>query len=122
MAYDEANAQVRRELHTGNITGAASASMNKFMFFQAATLKKVHGLVATAGTNASAGIDIYVGTTSVGAVTFGTNTAGYTVSSSALDSSVPASGLVEIKGKANSATMVVSLSLEYEVLDDAVQS
>lgn len=122
MAYDSANSVVRRELATGNITGVAGATMNKFLFYQKATLKQVHALVATAGTNASAGVDIYVGTTSVGAITVGTNTAGSTASSGTLNAAIPALGMVDVRGKANSATMVVSLAMEFDVAHDATQT
>lgn len=120
--YDNANSTVRREINQPNVAGAASASMAKFLIFQKSRLKKVHAMVVTAGTNASAGFDILVGTTSVGAITFGTDTAGTTYSSALLDADIPALGYVDIKGKANSATAVVSLDLELHVLPDAVQS
>jgi hypothetical protein len=122
MAYDSVNAEVRREVQQSGIAGAASATMAKFLFFQKSKLKKVHVLVTTAGTHASAGVDILVGTTSVGAVTIGTEAAGYVASSALLDAAIPASGVVEIKGKANSATAVVSVSIEHEVDHDAVKS
>jgi hypothetical protein len=122
MAYDSANAVIRRELSTGKRTGVASASVDKFMFFQKAMLRKVHAQVVVAGTNAAAGFDIYVGTTSVGAVTLGTNTAGSVASSSAINAEIPASGHIDIQGKANSATLQASFVIEYDVVHDAVQS
>lgn len=122
MSYDNANAEVRRELCQAGIAGAASAAMAKFLIFQKSKLKKVHALVTTAGTNAAAGFDVYVGTTSVGAVVFGTEVAGTVVRSALLDAAVPASSLIELRGLANSATAVVSVVLEYEVEHDAVKS
>lgn len=122
MAYDNQEFQQRREAHLGNVTGAAAASLNKYMFFQAAKLKKVHGMVTTAGTHTAAAFDIYVGTASVGSLAFGTNTAGVVVHSAALNTTIPANGYVELKGPANSATLVASVVLEYEVTPDAVKS
>lgn len=122
MAYNDPNYTVRQERGINNLTGIASTAMSRSLFFQKARLKKVHALAITAGTNDSAGVDILVGTTSVGAITIGTTAAGATYSSGALDAAIPALGYVEIKGKANSATMVNSYVLEYEVLPDAVQS
>lgn len=122
VGYDASNYTVRRELHTGHITGAASASMQKFLFFQAAQLKKVHALVVTAGTNTAAAVDVYVGTASVGSLAFGTNTAGVVLHTAALNTTIPANGYVELKGAATSATLVGAFSLEYEVEPDAVQS
>lgn len=122
MSYDDANSSTRREVSLPNVVGVASATMVRHLQFQKARLKKVHALVNVAGTNAAAGVDIFIGTTSVGAVTVGTNTAGSTASSALIDSDIPALGMVEIKGKANSATMNVSLILEEQVLPDATQS
>jgi hypothetical protein len=120
--YDSPNATIRRELQTGHITGAAGASMQKFHFFQKARLKKVHAIVVTAGTNANAAVDVYVGTASVGSLAFGTNVADTVLHSAALDTEIPANGMVELKGAANSATLVGSFNIEYEVLHDAAQS
>ena len=122
MAYDSANAEVRREIQTAAITGAASASMAKFHMFQATMLKAVHALVVTAGTNTAAGIDIYVGTSSVGSITFGTDTAGTVEHSGLIDADVPANGLIEFKGKATSSTMAAVYCIEHEVSPDAVVS
>lgn len=122
MNYDTPNALIRQESRINNLTGIASTSMTKSLFFQKTKLKKVHAICITAGTNGSAGVDIYVGTTSVGALTFGTDTAGSTYSSAALNVDVPALGFVELKGKANSATMVHSYVFEHQVYYDAVQS
>lgn len=122
MSYDSANSTVRQELRPGHLTGVASASMQKFHFFQAAILKKVHATVVTAGTNAAAAVDIYNGTASVGTIVFGTNTAGTVLHSGALDASVAANSYVELKGIANSATLVGAFSIEYQTAADAVAS
>jgi len=122
MAYDHPEALVRFEHKINNLTGSASASMTKVLFFQKSKLKKVHALAITAGTNDAAGVDIYVGTTSVGAIVIGTSTAGTTYSSAAIDADIPALSFVELKGKATSSTMVDSYVLEYDVYHDAVRS
>lgn len=122
MSYDDPNFAIRREDKLSEVAGAASASMAKVMYFLHSRLKKVHAICHTAGTNASAGVDIYVGTTSVGAIVTGTDTAGTVYHSSLLDADIPANSFVELKGKANSATMVHSFSLETEVLPDASET
>ncbi len=122
MAYDNAAHNIRREINVPNVTGIASTTVRKVLMFQKSRIKKVHGMVVTAGTNDVAGFDILNGTTSVGAITFGTATAGSTFSSGAIDSTVEALGHLDIKGKATSATLVASLVIEHEVLHDAVQS
>lgn len=122
MAYDSPNASVRREINQAGIAGAAAAAMAKFHIFQKTVLKKVHWLVTTAGTNATAGFDVYVGTSSVGTVVFGTNTAGVVVRSALLNAEVPADSVIELRGKADSATAVGSVTLEHEVSPDAVAS
>lgn len=119
MAYDDANANVRREVSTGIIAGADGASMAKFLMFQKTRLKAVHAVVTTAGTDTGAGVDIFVGTSSVGAIALGTSTAGVQVSV-ALDAAVPAKGVIELKGKADSATLKAAFVLEHEVDPDAV--
>lgn len=121
-AYNHPNYAITRQLLTGNLTGADAASINKFHFFLAAKLKAVHGTVVTAGTDTAAAFDVYVGTASVGSLAFGTNTAGVQKHTAVLDAAVPQNGVVEIKGKANSATLVASLCLEYEVTPSADES
>lgn len=120
--YDHPNCTVRRERNMDNRTGVASATFAKTLFYQKAVLKAVHSVVVTAGTNTAAGYDIYVGTTSVGAVTTGTDAAGTVHTSGALNSAIAANTIVDLRGKANSATMVNSFVLEYEVEPDAVQT
>lgn len=119
MSYDAPGAQVRQEIFSPNLAGASSASLQKFLMFQATRLKAVHALIVTAGTNAAAGFDVYVGTSSVGAVTCGTNTAGVVVDSGLINAAVPAKGVVEIKGKATSDTLVASLTIEHQPNWDA---
>jgi hypothetical protein len=119
MAYDAPGAQVRHEIFVPNLVGQASASLQKYHMFQATRLKAVHALIVTAGTNTGAGFDVYVGTASVGAVVCGTNTAGVIVDSGLIDAVVPAKGLIEIKGKPNSATLVASLTIEHQPAWDA---
>lgn len=119
MSYDGPN-YARKESRANNVAGAASASMTKFLYFAHTRVKKVHAIVNTAGTNTAAGIDIYNGTTSVGEITVGTGAAGVTASSGLLDATISALGFLEIKGKASSGTLNLSLAIEEEVLPDAV--
>jgi hypothetical protein len=120
VTYDHPNCTVRREIHVNNLTGIASTAMQRIIMHQAFKLKAVHSLVVTAGTNDVAGVDILIGTTSVGAITHGTDTAGSINTSGAINSTGTANDYIELKGKATSATMVNSYSIEYEVLPDAV--
>jgi hypothetical protein len=120
--YTDPNANTRREINAANVAGAAGASMAKFLMFQKTRLKKVHCLVVTAGTNAAAQVDIFNGTSSVGSIVVGTNTAGAVLHSAAIDSDIPANGLIELKGAANTATFVGSFAIENEVAFDADQS
>lgn len=113
MRYDHQNRAVR-EYTQNNITGVASTTITKFHVYAAGTLKRVSALIATAGTNASAGVDIYVGTTSVGAITVGTSLAGVAADSGVIDVAIPAAGMIDIRGKANSATMVLSFCAVVE--------
>lgn len=117
--YAHPNCTVRREIHVNNITGIASATFQKIMLFQKAKLKRVKSLVVTAGTDTAAGVDIYNGTTSVGAITHGTDAANSVNDSGVLDVTVDQNSFIDLRGKANSATMVNSYVLELEVLPDA---
>lgn len=120
--YDHPNCVVRREVHANNLTGIASTMFQRILFFQKTRIKAVHSLVITAGTNAAAGVDLLNGTTSVGAIVHGTDAAGSINTSGAVDSDIAANGYLELKGKATSATMVNSYSIECEVLQDAVHT
>lgn len=118
--YTEPNCTVRREINAANVAGVAAGSMAKFLHYQKTVLKAFHCLVVTAGTNAAAQVDIYVGTASVGSIVVGTNTAGTVLDSAAIGVAVPANGLIELKGAANTATFVGSFAIEHEVTPDAV--
>jgi len=118
MSYDSVNPSVTRETHANNLTGIASTAFQRILFFQKAKLKGVKSLVVTAGTNAAAGVDILIGTSSVGAITHGTDTAGTVNSSGDINSDIAAGSYVELKGKATSATMVNSYTIVYEVYHD----
>lgn len=122
MAYDDAAFSIRREINAPNIAGADEASMAKFLQFQATRLKAVHALVCVAGTSTAAGLDVFIGTASVAEVILGEDEPGSVVHSGRIDLDVPANGLIEIKGKADSATLVVSLSIEHEVSPAAAES
>jgi hypothetical protein len=122
MSYDNANSTVRREVQVNNLLGIASTMMARILFFQKTRVKKVHALVITAGTNDAAGVDLLNGTASVGAIVFGTATAGTLANSGTLDADIAANSYLEIKGKATSATMVDSYSIECQVLPEAAQT
>lgn len=119
MGYDNPNATITREHCLGLITGVASAQMAKFRMFQKQKLLEVVATVQTAGTNTVAGFDIYVGTTSVGAVTVGTNAAGVSVSSGAINAEVADDTAIELRGKATSATMVLGVTMATKAYHDA---
>lgn len=122
MRYDHPNALITREIHVNNVTGIATTSIQKVLIFQKSKLKAVHSYVITAGTNDAAGVDILIGTTSVGAITHGTDTAGSVNTSGAINSDVAANTIIDIKGKATSATMVNSYTIELQVYHDAAQT
>lgn len=122
MSYDSPGQSIARETRAANLASVASASIAQYAYFQKTRVKQVRCRVVVAGTNAAAGLDIFNGTASVGAITFGTNTAGSVIASGALNTDIPADGWLEIKGKANSATAVVSLVIEERVLQDAADS
>jgi hypothetical protein len=122
MAYDSPNANTVRETHVNNLLGTATTAMKRILFTQKAKLLGVKSLAITAGTNDAAGVDILIGTTSVGAVVNGTTAAGAVASSGDINSDIAAGSYVELKGLATSATMVNSYSIVYEVYHDDASS
>lgn len=120
--YSHPNCTVRRETHTGLITGIASTEYFQWLAFQKAKIRKVSYLVSVAGTADAAGIDFYNGTTSIGALTIGTGAANSVVTSTDLATTIAAGGRFAFKGKANSATMAGYYTIEYEVLQDATHT
>lgn len=120
--YTHPNVTVRRETHTALLTGVASTNFYQWLAFQKAKIRKISYLIVTAGTNDAAGIDFYNGTTSVGALTIGTNTAGAVLTSSDLATTLASGAAFSFKGKANSATMAGYYTIEWEVLQDATHT
>lgn len=119
-AYNSAEYGIQRYVVDPKVTSAASATAQKYLLFAAARLKAVHWLPLTAGTNTAAGLDIYVGTNSVGSLTFGTNTT--QADSGLINADMADNAVLELKGKANSGTAVGSVNIEYEILPGAQES
>lgn len=122
MAYDDPNFSVRREIQVDSTYGAAGVSVRKFAFFQETKIKKVHAVVDIPGTNTDEGFDIFVGTSSVGAVVCGDAAEGVLSSSPILDVVINAGGVLDIKGAANNSSLEACLIIEHEVEPDAVRS
>jgi hypothetical protein len=97
----------------------ASQPAAKFPAHVAMKVKRISGCVVVAGTNDSAGYVVLIGTTSVGAITFGTNTAGSFVSGLTQDITLSSGGNLGFSTKANSATMVTDLMIEFQVIPGA---
>jgi hypothetical protein len=122
FAYDhpEYNVTHTAPLFFSNVT--SSASVIKIPVFAASRLKAIRGAVGTAtGTNDVAGFDIFRGTTSIAAITFGTNTVGSIIT--AVEVAAATAGtctdFFDIKAKATTSTMAGYLILEYEILAGA---
>lgn len=125
--YDHPNFTIRREVQANNLTGIASTMFQRILFFQKTRIKAVHSLVITAGTNAAAGVDLFnvnpgTATNSVGAIVHGEDAAESINTSGVINTDIEANGYLELRGKATSATMVNSYSIECEVLPDAVNT
>lgn len=118
--YTAPDYEIQRHIIDPKVTSAASATVQKYLLFAAARLKAVHWLPLTAGTDTAAGLDIYVGTNSVGALTFGTKTT--QADSGLINAIVPDNAVLELKGKAGSATAVGSVNIEWEMLWNAQES
>lgn len=121
--YDHPNCLVRREQSYLGASGA-SGTLGHMTPQQKMNLVAVHAHVVTAGTHATnngytvrAGA---VGTTSIGAITIGTATAGSRISQ-AIGVTVDEGALLNCL-KGSDGTGVSVISYEYEVLPDAVQT
>ena len=120
MAYDSPNYQTRREQSHLMVAGATTESA-RMINFQRLRLKKVHAHVVTAGTATTHAINIYHGTTSIGAIAISTATALSTFSSSALNRTVEALDRLAVRTGAD-ATGVCMVAYEFELLPDGVAS
>lgn len=120
LSYDHPNMTVRRE--HGFVTTAGNATVSgHFMHFQKARAVAAHVQVHTAGTTAGATLTFKLGTTSIGAVTLTTNTAGYTTSV-VFDNKTAASMDYFTVTNGTDATCRAYVTYEYQVLPDAVHT
>jgi hypothetical protein len=121
MAYDDANATVRREHCTGAIGGASTTAYGHFTTFQKAKLKAIHGVVSTPGTAAGHKYDVYIGSSSVASFAFATGAVGVTSSitlgsdMASLDDGAYLQTGADVTGRA-------VFTWEYEVEPDAVRT
>jgi hypothetical protein len=121
MAYDSPQFTTRREAFMGNTTAGATTEFCKFRHFQKMRLKQVHAAVVVAGTVTGHGYDVYHGTTSIGAITLSTNTAGSLANSAVLNEVCASMDQISVKSLAD-ATGTAAIAYEFEVLPDAVIS
>lgn len=120
MAYDHPNHIIRREQSFLTVAGNGTSSA-RMLNFQKLRLKKVHARVVTAGTAAGHALNVYHGTTSIGAISLGTSAAGVTGSSAELNRTVESLELLAITNGTD-ATGVALVSYEYEYLPDGTPS
>lgn len=122
MAYDKPNATIRREDCFLTVAGAAAVGA-RFATYQKKRLKAVHATVVTAGTSNSPGhaLTIKNGTTSIGLLALGTQTAGSIVSATGLDNAVASMALLSVTNGTD-ATGVALVTYEYHMEHDASQS
>jgi hypothetical protein len=99
MAYDSADRIIEREAFV-TAGGAATTVYGKNRSFADRLLKRVRCTIATAGTAAGHGFDIYIGTASVGTFALGTGLADVE-STVTLNLAVPAGVLVSAKSLAD---------------------
>lgn len=121
MSYDNPDFVVRREHFAGEAGGAATTEYTKFRSFQAARLKKVHVVASVAGTTTGHGFNVFHGTTSIGSIVLGTQTAGSVGHSALLDRTLASMDQVSVKSLADAAGKA-HVVYEFEVTPDAVKS
>ena len=119
MAYDHPQYTVHGAAPLNLPAAAASVSISKFAAFTSTKIKSIQGIVNIAGTATGAGYDILNGTSSVGEFLAGTGAAGSVLTAISSDISLSSGGYLDVKTKADSATLAASLMLEYEVVPGA---
>lgn len=119
MAYDHPTYTARKCAPLAVPAVAASVSAGKFIAFTDMKIKSIQAAVNIAGTATAAGYDIYNGTSSIGAFTAGTNAAGSILTAITTDITLTSAGFVDVKTKADSATLAASLMFEYEITPGA---
>lgn len=117
-SYDDPNFRVRREAFQR--TAAGNGGVMTFRSYQAIRMKAIHGFVLVAGTSNSPGhaLTVKQGTTSIGLLALGTNTAG--VSTSLPLNVTGTAGEQFSVTNGTDATGTAEVIWEYEVLPDAV--
>jgi hypothetical protein len=119
MAYDHPQYVVRQAAHIKLPATAASTSVAKFLAFTAMKIKSVNTIVGIAGTSTNAGWDFLNGTSSVGGVVVGTSVAVTVGAESQFDTTLASGGYLDIKTKAESATLAGDIMIEYEFVPGA---
>lgn len=119
MAYDHPQYTVRQAAHIKLPATAASTSVAKFLAFTAMKIKSVNTIVGIAGTHTAAGWDFLNGTSSVGGVTVGTAVAATVGAEASFNATLASGGYLDIKTKADSATLAGDIMIEYEFVPGA---
>lgn len=114
VGYDDSDHGVHREKFVEAAGGGATTSYAKFKSFYNVKLLRVKAWVTTAGTAAGHLFDVYVGTSSVGSLAFGTSTAGVALSVT-LNTEVPAETAVTVK---SGPDIVGKADILYEYMRD----
>lgn len=119
MAYDHPQYIVRQAAHIKLPATAASTSVAKFLAFTAMKIKSVNAIVGIAGTHTAAGWDFLNGTSSVAGVTAGTSVAATLLTEASFNTTLASGGYLDIKTKADSATLAGDIMIEYEFVPGA---
>lgn len=110
--YDHPHYLVHQMLPVQVKAVAAATVALRIPFPYATTIKSISAVVNIAGTNDVAGWDILNGTTSVGAITAGTQTAASVLTQQVADIEIAAGDVLALKTKATSATLAGDFLIE----------
>lgn len=112
--YDHPSYLARHVLALGATTAGANGTSLQFAFPVDVNVRNITATVRTAGTATTHILTIQSGTTSIGAVTLSTNTAGQTGTTGDLNTKVTAGTVLNIKNGAD-ATGVAAVAVEWEI-------
>jgi hypothetical protein len=113
MTYDAPDFTLKREQYFNTVGGGATTNYAKFRSFSALTLSRVLAAVVTAGTATTHKLDIMSGTTSIGTIALGTQTAGSIVTATP-SVAIPAQTQISVKTGAD-AVGTADVTFEYQL-------
>lgn len=116
MSYSDGRFGTKQILYLGapGLNATAASTQLAFKTATAIKLTEARGYITAAGTADASGWNIYSGTSSIGALVIGTNTAAQFVAASLTDTTIAAAGTVFFKNVNSDTQGSAIITLEYQ--------